>query len=57
MDMKVNLKDRVDRLEKRIEILENLFEKKRRTDDDLISNLDESNFTEEFLKKILNTEA
>lgn len=49
-----NLVKRVENIERRLYMLEELFEKKRRDDNDLLSNLDESNFCEDFLKKIFN---
>lgn len=39
-------------LERRVSELEDLFEKKRRDDNDLLSHLDETNFSEEFLKRL-----
>lgn len=43
---------RISELEERVKRLEDNFEKKRRDDNDLLYNLDESNFSEDFLKKI-----
>ena len=43
---------KIEELERRISELEELFEKKRRDDNDILSNLDETNFSEEFLKRI-----
>ena len=42
----------LNELERRITILEDTLEKKRRDDNDLLYNLDESNFSEGFLKKL-----
>ena len=42
----------LNELERRITILEDTLEKKRRDDNDLLYNLDESNFSENFLKKL-----
>lgn len=42
----------LNELERRITILEDTLEKKRRDDNDLLYNLDESNFSEGFLKKV-----
>ena len=43
---------KIEELERRISELEELFEKKRRDDNDILSNLDETNFSDEFLKLI-----
>lgn len=43
---------KINDLQRRLSSLEEKFEKKRRDDNDLLSNLDESNFCEEFLKKL-----
>lgn len=44
---------RIISIEERLAFLEVQLEKKRREDNDILYNLDEGNFTEAFLKKIL----
>ena len=52
--MSNSLIKRIEIIEERLKSLEDNFEKKRRDDNDLLSNLDESNFCEDFLKKIFD---